>query len=86
MTIRKIKFGVFAFLLLGVLLVCGTMVGRELLLRQKEKEDFEQLTRLVTVEKSPAPSASPDTPSVSALPGSTDIPEEPSAERIRTGP
>lgn len=41
MTSRRIKFGIFAFLLLGILLVCGVMVGREFLLRQKEKEDFE---------------------------------------------
>ena len=80
MTSRKIKFGVFAILLLGVLLVCGAMVGRELLLRQKEKEDFEQLTKLVTVEKPPIPTASPDAPSASALPGGADISEEPSAE------
>lgn len=40
---RRIKFGVFIFLLSAVLLVCGFMVGRELLSRQKEKEDFEQL-------------------------------------------
>ena len=79
MTSRRIKFGIFAFLLLGVVLVCGTMVGRELILRQKEKEDFEQLTKLVTVEKPTAPSASPDVPFASALPGGADISEEPSA-------
>jgi len=58
---RRIKFGVFAFLLLAVLLVCGFMVGRELLSRQKEKEDFEQLAKLVTV-KSPAASPTPTGP------------------------
>ena len=47
MTSRRIKFGVFAFLLLGVVLVCSAMVGRELILRQKEKDDFEQLVKLV---------------------------------------
>ena len=59
---RRIKFGVFAFLLLAVLLVCGFMVGRELLSRQKEKEDFEQLAKLVTVENSnvtPTPTEPP---------------------------
>ena len=80
MTSRKIKFGVVAFLLSSVLLVCGFMAGRELLLRQKEKEGFEQLTRLVTAEKLPFPTASPDVPSASALPGGADISEEPSAE------
>ena len=53
---------ILALLSLAVLLVCGYMVGRELLSRQKEKEDFEQLAKLVTV-KSPAASAAPAKPS-----------------------
>ena len=80
MTSRKIKYGVFAFLLLGILMVCGTMVGQELLSRQKEKDDFEELTKLITVGKPPVSTAPPDTPSPSALPGGADISEEPSAE------
>ena len=52
---------ILALLSLAVLLVCGYMVGRELLSRQKEKEDFEQLAKLVTV-KSPAASPTPTGP------------------------
>lgn len=53
---------IMALLSLAVLLVCGYMVGSELLSRQKEKEDFEQLAELIAVEKStasPAPTGSP---------------------------
>lgn len=53
---------ILALLTLAVLLICGYMVGSELLARQKEKEDFEQLAKLITVEKttaSPAPTGSP---------------------------
>ena len=67
---------VLAFLSLAVLLVCSFMVGLELLSRQKEKEDFEQLAKLVTVERptaSPAPSSSPI---ASMTPDNTDVPEE----------
>ena len=67
---------VLAFLSLAVLLVCSFMVGLELLSQQKEKEDFEQLAKLVTVERptaSPAPSSSPI---ASMTPDNTDVPEE----------
>lgn len=77
---RRIKFGVFAVLLSAVLVACGVMIGRELLSRQKEKEDFEQLAKLVTVEK---PSAAPDSsnaPIASMPPDSTDVPDESPAE------
>lgn len=77
---RRIKFGVFAVLLSAVLVACGVMIGRELLSRQKEKEDFEQLAKLVTVEK---PSAAPDpsnAPIASMPPDSTDVPDESPAE------
>lgn len=60
---RRIKFGVFIALLLAVLVTCGVMIGWELLSRQKEKENFEELAKLVTVENptaSPAP-AGPST-------------------------
>lgn len=77
---RRIKFGVFVVLLLGVLLLCGFMVGRELLSRQKEKEDFEQLARLVTVEKPPATPAPSNSPITSITPDNTDAPEESPAE------
>lgn len=53
---------ILALLSLAVLLVCGYMVGSELLSRQKEKEDFDQLAELIAVEKStasPAPTGSP---------------------------
>ena len=53
---------ILALLSLAVLLVCGYMVGSELLSQQKEKEDFEQLAELIAVEKStasPAPTGSP---------------------------
>ena len=53
---------ILALLSLAVLLVCGFMIGRELLSRQKEKEDFKQLAKMVTVEKpsaTPAPTGSP---------------------------
>lgn len=77
---RRIKFGVFAFLLSAVLVTCGVMISTELLSRQKEREDFEQLAKLVTVEKPPAIPA----PSNSSIPGmtldNTDIPEESPAE------
>lgn len=59
---RRIRFVILALLSLAVLLVCGYMVGSELLSRQKEKEDFEQLAELIAVEKStasPAPTGSP---------------------------
>lgn len=74
---RKIKFGAFAFLLLAVLVVCGFMVGRELLSRQKEKEDFAQLVKLVTVENlniSPTPTGSP-TPDKQPETGATPAPD-----------
>lgn len=84
---RRIKFGVFAFLLLGVLLVCGFMVGRELLSRQKEKEDFEELAQLVTVKSSattPTPTGPPATdeqPATAATPSPDS--EEESQEQFR---
>ena len=59
---RRIRFVILALLSLAVLLVCGYMVGSELLSRQKEKEDFDQLAELIAVEKStasPAPTGSP---------------------------
>ena len=80
---RRIKFGVFAFLLLGVVATCGVMIGRELLSRQKEKDDFEQLAKLVTVKKpptTPASSNSPIAPITSMTPDNADIPEESPAE------
>jgi len=73
---RRIRIVVLAFLSLAVLLVCSFMVGLELLSQQKEKEDFEQLAKLVTVERptaSPAPSSSPI---ASMTPDNTDVPEE----------
>lgn len=73
---RRIKFGVFITLLSAVLVTCGVMIGGELLSRQKEKEDFEQLAKLVAVEK---PSISP-APSVNALPDNSEAPEETPAE------
>lgn len=60
---RRIKFGVFITLLSAVLVTCGVMIGGELLSRQREKENFEELAKLVTVENptaSPAP-AGPST-------------------------
>ena len=80
MTSRRIKFGVFTFLLLGVLLVCGAMVGRELLLRQKEKDDFEQLVKLVTVENLDAAPTPAGTPAASKKPNNEEVSEEPAAE------
>ena len=77
---RRIKFGVFAFLLSAVLLVCGFMVGWELLSRQKEKEDFEQLAKLVTVEKSSAATDPSNSPIASMPPDNTDVPKKPPAE------
>lgn len=73
---QRIKFGIFAFLLLAVLVVCGFMVGRELLSRQKEKEDFEQLAKLVTVEKPPATPTPSNSPITSMTPDNTDVPDE----------
>ena len=84
---RRIKFGIFAFLLSAVLVTCGVMIGGELLLRQKEKEDFEQLAKLVTVEKptaSPAPAGPPaadEHPSTAATPAPDN--EEESQEQLR---
>lgn len=87
MTSRRIKFGVFAILLLDVLMVCGTMVGRELLLRQKEKEDFEQLVKLVTVENLDVNSTPSGSPAITEQPGATATPtpdnEEESQEQRR---
>ena len=77
---RKIKFGVFIALLSAVLVTCGVMIGGELLARQKEKEDFEELAKLVTVKKpstSPAPSAYLP---ASTPPGNSEISEETPAE------
>lgn len=59
---QRIKFGVFAVLLSAVIVICGVMIGGELLSRQKEKEDFDQLVKLVTVENpdvSPTPTGPP---------------------------
>lgn len=39
---RRIKFGVFAFLLLGVVATCGVMIGRELLCALPEKTDTKE--------------------------------------------
>lgn len=83
---RRIKFGVFAFLLLGVLLVCGFMVGRELLSRQKEREDFEHLVKLVTVEKPTATPAPTEPPAADEQPSTTSTPtldSEESQEQLR---
>lgn len=77
---RRIKFGVFIFLLLTVLLVCGFMVGREVLSRQKEKEDFEQLAKMVTVENSNVTPTPTEPPAASTKPNSEDVSEESPAE------
>ncbi len=58
---RRIKFGVFITLLSAVLVTCGVVIGSELLSRQKDKENFEQLAKLVTV-KSPVASPTPTGP------------------------
>lgn len=84
---RRIKFGVFITLLSAVLVTCGVMIGGELLSRQKEKEDFEQLAKLVTVEKptaTPAPAgphATDEHPAVVATPAPDN--EEESQEQLR---
>ena len=80
MTSRRIKFGIFAFLLLAVLLVCGAMVGREIFSRQKEKEDFEQLVQMVTIRSTPAPTPT-GAPSASAAPEETPTPQPEVAEK-----
>ena len=77
---RRIKFGVFITLLLAVLATCGVMIGGELLSWQKEKEDFEQLAKLVTVEKPTASFAPSRSPIVSMTPDNTDVPEESQTE------
>lgn len=84
---RRIKFGIFAFLLLSVVLTCGVMICGELLSRQKEKEDFEQLAKLVTVEKpsvTPTPTG-PPTADEQPEPAATPFPdsEEESQEQHR---
>lgn len=77
---RRTKFGVFAFLLSAVLVTCGVMIGGELLSRQKEKEDFEQLAKLVAVEK-PSISPSPSTrPFATPPPDFAETPDESPAE------
>ena len=84
---RRIKFGVFITLLLAVLVTCGVMISNELLSRQKEKEDFEQLAKLVTVEKptaTPIPSGSPiatPAPDVSGTPDVSPAEDEPAPTR-----
>ena len=77
---RRIKFGVFIALLSAVLVTCGVMIGGELLSRQKEKEDFEELAKLVTVEKSLATPTPSNSPLTSITPDNTDAPEESPAE------
>lgn len=86
MTSRRIKFGVFAFLLLAVLVTCGVMISSELLSRQKEKEDFDQLVKLVTVENpdvSPTPTGppAPDKPPETVATPAQDNKEELQRER-----
>ena len=86
MTSRRIKFGIFAFLLLGILLVCGFMVGREILSRQKENKDFEQLVKLVTMENLDSISTPTESPAVTEQPEATVAPapengEEPQEQR-----
>lgn len=77
---RRIKFGVFITLLSAVLVTCGVMIGGELLSRQKEKEDFEQLAKLVAVEK-PSISPSPSTrPFATPPPNYAKTPDESPAE------
>ena len=77
---QRIKFGVFAFLLSAIIVTCGVMIGGELLSRQKEKEDFEQLAKLVTVEK-PSISPSPSTrPFATPPPDYVETPDESPAE------
>ncbi len=77
---RRIRFVILAFLSLAVLLVCSYMVGSELLLRQKEKEDFEQLAKIVTVEKPSATPVPSNSPLASLTHDNTDVPEESPAE------
>ena len=77
---RRTKFGVFITLLSAVLVTCGVMIGGELLSRQKEKEDFEQLVKLVTVEK-PSTLPTPSAYSPASTPSdNSEIPEEMPAE------
>ncbi|WP_322174480.1 class B sortase [Acutalibacter caecimuris] len=71
MTNRRIKFGVFAFLLLGIIVTCGVMISSEFLSQQKEKEDFEQLVKLVTVKNLDAVPAPSGTPAAAEQPGAT---------------
>ncbi len=79
MTSRRIKFGIFAFLLLDIIVICGVMIGSELLSRQKEKEDFDQLAQMVTVTSTPTPAPS-DAPAASALPESSAVPQPDTSE------
>ena len=79
MTSRRIKFGIFAFLLSAVLLISGAMIGQEILSRQKEKEDFEQLAQMVTIKSTPAPTPT-GAPSASAVPEETPAPQPDIAE------
>ena len=77
---------ILALLSLAVLLVCGYMVGSELLARQKEKEDFEQLVKLVTVEKPTATPAPTGPPVADEQPSTTSTPtpdSEESQEQLR---
>lgn len=73
---RRTKFGVFITLLSAVLVTCGVMIGGELLSRQKEKEDFEQLVKLVTVENLDAAPTSSRTPAATEQPGATAAPKQ----------
>lgn len=77
---RRIKFGVFTFLLSAVLVTCGVMIDGELLSRQKEKEVFEELAKLVTVEKSTASPAPTGSPPADKQPGPAATPSPDSQE------
>ncbi len=81
---QRIKFGVFAVLLSAVIVICGMMIGGELLSRQKEKEDFERLVKLVTVENADVTPTPTEPPAASTKPNSEDVSEESPAENEPT--
>jgi sortase B len=71
---------ILALLSLAILLICGYMVGSELLSRQKEKEDFEQLAKMVTVEKPSATPAPTEPSAADERPAATSTPTPDSEE------
>lgn len=51
MTKKKISFGILIFLLSAATVLCGYKIYSELYVRNREKQDFDEIVRLVTADE-----------------------------------